>query len=154
MLAAIPFRIPRLGAALAVAGAAVALVGLLTVFGAAAPNVITIHWLTFYGVTVGGYAALPFVRRGDILMVASWLVLAAGVAPCVAGQEISAPHMFADMAGVVTAAAPIYIARLRQVAQGDTRNPRRRQTERETSDYDTSDYDTSDLEASDYETSR
>ena len=142
-------RIPRLAAALAVAGAAATAVGLLTLRGAALPNVITVHWASFYVITAGGYAALPFVRRGDVLMVASWLVLAAGVAPCVAGQEISAPHMFADMAGVLAAAAPIYIARLRQVAQGDTRNPRRRQTEHETSDYDTSD-----LEASDYETSR
>jgi hypothetical protein len=41
--------------------------------------------------------------------------------------------MFADMAGVLLAAAPIYIARLRQVAQGDTRHPRRRQSEREIS---------------------
>lgn len=131
MFAAIPLRIPRLGAALAVAGVAVALVSLLTFWSAALPNVITIHWATFYAITAGGYAALPFVRRGDVLMVASWLVLAAGVAPCIAGEEISAPHMFADMAGVVTAAVPIYIARLRQLAQGDTRQLRRRQTERE-----------------------
>jgi hypothetical protein len=39
--------------------------------------------------------------------------------------------MFADMAGVVTAAMPIYIARLRQIAQGDTRAQRRRRSERE-----------------------
>ncbi len=53
----------------------------------------------FYGVTAGAYGALPFVRRGDIAMVAMWLVLAVGVAPCVEGRELSAPHMFADMAG-------------------------------------------------------
>jgi len=132
VLARVLFRTPRLVAALAVAGAAVAIVAVLTAAGGAIPNVITIHAMTFYGVTAGAYAALPFVRRGDVLMVAIWLVLAAGVAPCLAGQEISAPHMFADMAGVVLAAIPIYVARLRQVAQGDLRRtPRRRQTERE-----------------------
>jgi hypothetical protein len=131
VLVAVPIRIPRLGLALAVAGVAVTLVGWVTYFGAALPNVITIHWAIFYAVTAGGYAALPLVRRGDVLMVASWLVLAAGVGPCIAGQEISAPQMFADMAGVASAAAPIYIARLRQIAQGDVRPNRRRQAERE-----------------------
>jgi hypothetical protein len=131
VLTAVHSRIPRLGAALAVASVAVTLVGLLTWCGANLPNAITIHWATFYAVTAGSYAALPLVRRGDVLMVASWLVLAAGVSPCIAGQEISAPHMFADMAGVATAAGPIYIARLRQIAQGDIRPQRRRQAERE-----------------------
>jgi hypothetical protein len=131
VFAAIPFRIPRLAAALAVAGVAVTLVGALSLRGATLPNVITLHWAVFYAVTAGGYLALPFVRRGDILMVAGWLVLVSGVGPCALGQEISAPEMFADMAGVATAAAPIYIARLRQIAQGDVRNPRRRQTDQE-----------------------
>ena len=131
MFAALPLRIPRLAAALAVAGCAVALVGALSLNSADLPNLITLHWAIFYGVTAGGYLALPFIRRGDILMVAGWLVLASGVGPCILGQEISAPNMFADMAGVATAAAPIYIARLRQIAQGDLRNPRRRQTDRE-----------------------
>ena len=131
MIAATTLRIPRLAAALAVAGGAVTRVGLLTLRGAAAPNSLTLHWATFYGVTAGSYAALPFIRRGDVLMVAGWLVLVAGVAPCATGQEISAPHMFADMAGVITAAVPIYIARMRQLAQGDTRAHRRRQSERE-----------------------
>jgi hypothetical protein len=34
--------------------------------------------------------------------------------------------MFADMAGVLMAAVPIYLARYRQIAQGDTRHDRRR----------------------------
>jgi len=127
----IPLRLPRLAAALCVAGGAVAAIGVLTTRDLDAPNAVTIHWATFYGVTIAAYAALPFVRRGDVLMVAGWLVLAAGVAPCAMGQEISAPHMFADMAGVVTAAVPIYIARMRQVAQGDIRTQRRRQGERD-----------------------
>jgi hypothetical protein len=127
---AIPLRLPRLAAALCVGSGAVAAIGVLTARDIDAPDAVALHWATFYGVTAAAYAALPFVRRGDVLMVAGWLVLAAGVAPCALGQEISAPHMFADMAGVVTAAVPIYIARMRQLAQGDIRAQRRRQGER------------------------
>jgi hypothetical protein len=134
VFASVAFRIPRLVPVIAVGLAAVAVAALLTLRGAALPNVVTVHTLTFYGVTTGAYAVLPLVRRGDVLMVAIWLVLAAGVAPCVAGQEISAVHMFADMAGVLMAGIPIYVARLRQLAQGDTRMLRRRQTERETAE--------------------
>jgi hypothetical protein len=69
------------------------------------------------------------MRRGDVAMVAMWLVLGVGVAPCFSGQELSAPHMFADLAGVLMGAAPIYIARFRQIAQGDVRPYRRRETD-------------------------
>lgn len=124
--------IPRAVLAGVVALAAMMAAGWITFAGTALPNPITAHVLSFYAITAGAYVLLPFVRRGDIVMGGMWLVLAAGVAPCVTGQEISAPHMFADMAGVLMAAAPIYIARMRQIAQGDTRDtPQRRQTERE-----------------------
>jgi hypothetical protein len=126
-------RLPRLATAIAVAASAVVAVTLLTVAGPSIPNPITTHAFAFYLLTAGAYAALPFVRRGDVLMAAMWMVLAAGVAPCAAGREISAPLMFADICGALMAGAPIYIARFRQVAQGDVRDlPRRRQTERET----------------------
>jgi hypothetical protein len=125
------FRVPRIACAAAVAVAAGLAVGLL-VFAGPIANSIPAHLLTFYAVTSAAYAALPFVRRGDVLMGGMWLVLAGGVGPCVVGREISAPQMFADMAGVLMAAVPIYVARLRQLAQGDMREaPRRRQTERE-----------------------
>lgn len=131
MFASVPIRLPRFAAAAAVAASAMTAVGALTFIGEGVPNIITAHVLIFYAVTAGAYAALPFVRRGDILMGGVWMVLAAGVGPCVMGREISAPLMFSDMAGVLLAAAPIYIARLRQIAQGDLRDtPRRRQTER------------------------
>ena len=122
---------PRVIAACAVALAAVIAVALVTLGSPQLTAPVTVHAFTLYAVTAGAYLALPFVRRGDVLMAAIWLVLAAGVAPCIVGQEISATHMFADMAGVLMAAAPIYIARLRQVAQGDTRSFRRRQAEHE-----------------------
>ncbi len=124
-----PFPILRFGSAVAVLSIAIVLVLMLSLRAAGLPWLVTLHVLTFYGITAGAYAALPFIRRGDILMVASWLVLGAGVAPCFAGQELSAPHMFADMAGVLMAAGPIYIARYRQVAQGDTRPLQRREGE-------------------------
>src|SRR5689334_21045011 len=107
---------PRAAMAGVVAVAATVVAGLVTFAGASLPNPVTAHVLAFYAVTAGAYALLPFVRRGDVVMGGMWLVLAAGVAPCVTGQEISATHMFADMAGVLMAAAPIYIARLRQIA--------------------------------------
>lgn len=132
MFARTASRPTRLIACAAVALVGALVVGLLTAAGPAIANVITVHVLVFYAMTAVAYAALPFVRRGDILVASVWLVLMGGVAPCVAGREISAPLMFADMAGVLMAAAPIYIARLRQMAQGDMRQaPRRRQTERE-----------------------
>lgn len=93
------------------------------------PDSLSLDAIVFYAVTAGAYGLLPFVRRGDIVMVAMWLVLGVGIAPCVLGQELSAARMFADMGGVLAAAAPIYIARFRQTAQGDVRPYHRRQAE-------------------------
>jgi hypothetical protein len=122
-------RMVRLASALVVLACAVVLVSPLSIRAAILPDSIQLHALTFYGVTAGAYGLLPFVRRGDIAMVAMWVVLGVGVAPCFLGQELSAPHMFADMAGVLMGAAPVYIARFRQLAQGDVRPHRRREVE-------------------------
>jgi drug/metabolite transporter (DMT)-like permease len=122
-------RMMRTASALLVLASAVLLVSPLSFIRSISPDNIPLHGLTFYGVTVGAYGLLPFVRRGDIAIVAMWVVLGVGVAPCFVGQELSAQDMFADMAGVVLGAAPIYIARFRQVAQGDVRQFRRRQAE-------------------------
>lgn len=126
MFAAGAFRLPRFASAAVAAALAGAAVAVLTAAGPSLPNGVAVHALTFYAVTAGAYVVLPYVRRGDVLMASVWLVLVAGVAPCVMGQEISAPFMFSNMAGVLMASAPIYIARLRQLAQGDTREARRR----------------------------
>jgi hypothetical protein len=124
-------RMVRLASALVVLAGAALLVSPLSMLSAVVPDTIAVHAMTFYGVTVGCYGLLPFVRRGDIAVVAMWLVLGVGVAPCFIGRELSAPHMFADMAGVLMGAAPVYIARFRQIAQGDLRPDRRRLDEAE-----------------------
>ena len=121
MFSTIPFRTQRLISALVVLTCAVMLVAPLALPAAISPERAWVGALIFYAVTAGSYGALPFIRRGDIAAVAMWLMLAVGVAPCAQGHELSPPNMFADMAGVLMAIAPIYLARYRQVAQGDTR---------------------------------
>jgi hypothetical protein len=85
--------------------------------------------LLFYVGTIAAYALMPYVRRGDIPLVAAWVVLLAELAPCVAGQLISPTKVTADVLGVLMATGPIYVARLRQVQQGDVRPGGRRATE-------------------------
>jgi hypothetical protein len=87
--------------------------------------------LLFYAGTATAYGLMPFVRRGDIPLVAAWVVLLSELAPCIAGQLISPAKVAADALGVLLATAPIYLARLRQVQQGDTaRGAARRSTDR------------------------
>lgn len=131
MFPTIPFRLMRFSSALMVLTCAVVLVSPLSVRSAMLGDKPIVDVLTFYGVTVGAYGLLPFMRRGDIALVAMWVVLGVGVAPCFLGDELSAPHMFGGIAGVLMAAAPIYIARFRQMAQGDIREYRRRQVDGE-----------------------
>lgn len=85
--------------------------------------------LLFYVGTTAAYALMPYVRRGDIPLVAAWVVLLAELAPCVAGQLISPMKVTADVLGVLMATGPIYVARLRQVQQGDVRPGGRRASE-------------------------
>jgi hypothetical protein len=85
--------------------------------------------LLFYAGTGLAYGLMPFVRRGDVPLVAAWVVLLAELAPCIAGELMSPVKVTADALGVLMAAAPIYIARLRQVLQGDIRPGGRRASE-------------------------
>jgi len=82
--------------------------------------------LLFYAGTSAAYALMPYVRRGDIPLVAAWVVLLSELSPCVLGELMSPLKVTADVLGVVMAAAPIYLARLRQVLQGDVRPAGRR----------------------------
>lgn len=85
--------------------------------------------LLFYAGTALAFALMPYVRRGDIPLVAAWVVLLSELAPCVGGQLISPSKVAADVLGVLLATGPIYVARLRQVQQGDIRPGGRRATE-------------------------
>lgn len=85
--------------------------------------------LLFYAGTSIAFGLMPFVRRGDIPLVAAWVVLLSELAPCVSGQLISPIKVTADALGVFMATAPIYVARYRQVRQGDVRPTGRRATE-------------------------
>lgn len=85
--------------------------------------------LLFYIGTSLAYAAMPFARRGDIPLVAAWVVLLSELAPCIGGDLMSPIKVAADALGVVLAASPIYIARFRQVQQGDIRPAGRRASE-------------------------
>ena len=85
--------------------------------------------LLFYLGTVAAYGLMPYVRRGDIPLVAAWVVLLSELAPCITGQLLSPIKVTADILGVGMAAGPIYVARLRQVMQGDTHNIGRRASE-------------------------
>jgi len=86
--------------------------------------------LLFYFATVAAYGVMPYVRRGDIPLVAAWVVLLSELAPCITGQLLSPTKVSADILGVAMAAGPIFVARLRQVLQGDTRPTGRRASER------------------------
>ncbi|THD64731.1 hypothetical protein [Phenylobacterium sp.] len=129
MVPTVSFRMMRWASALVVLVCAVVALAPLSLRNTVLPDTVLVDALSFYGVTAAAYVLLPFVRRGDVAIVAMWIVLGVGVAPCFSGQEISASHMFADMAGVLMAAGPVYIARFRQVAQGDVRARRRREIE-------------------------
>ena len=85
--------------------------------------------LLFYLGALGAYALMPFARRGDIPLLAAWVVLLSELAPCIGGQLISPEKVTADALGVLLAAAPVYVARFRQVRQGDTRPAGRRATD-------------------------
>ncbi len=83
----------------------------------------------FYAGTSLAYALLPYVRRGDVPLMAAWVVLVSELAPCLTGQLMSPDRMFADGLGVLMSAGPIFIARLRQICQGDVRPASRRASE-------------------------
>lgn len=107
-------------------GLGVAVLGLSLLPGA---DAFIPRLLLFYAGTSLAYGLMPFVRRGDVPLVAAWVVLISELTPCFAGELMSPTKVTADILGVLMAASPIYIARLRQVLQGDVRPGGRRATE-------------------------
>jgi len=85
--------------------------------------------MLFYLGTVAAYALMPYARRADIPLVSAWVVLLSELAPCISGELISPTRVAADALGVLMAAGPVYVARLRQVLQGDIRPAGRRASE-------------------------
>lgn len=85
--------------------------------------------LLFYAATSLAYGLMPRVRRVDIPLAAMWIVLGAELAPLFAGRMISPMTVAADVLGVAMAAGPIFIARARQLMQGDLRLRTRRSGE-------------------------
>lgn len=82
--------------------------------------------MLFYVATAIAYGLMPFARRGDIPLVAAWAVLLCELAPCLTGKVLSPINVAADGLGVVMAALPFFIARFRQLQQGDVRPAGRR----------------------------
>ena len=112
-------RLARRPGYIAMGGAIAAVVVLVCLSGVAAgPGG---RAMLFYLATAAAYALMPYVRRGDIPLAAMWVVLAVELAPLASGRLISPWMVFGDVAGVVMAATPIFIARARQVMQGDLR---------------------------------
>lgn len=85
--------------------------------------------LLFYVGTAVAYTLMPYVRRGDIPLVAAWVVLLSELAPCIGGELMSPIKVTADALGVLLAVGPVFIARFRQVQQGDVRPAGRRATD-------------------------
>lgn len=80
----------------------------------------------FYIGTSLAYVFMPLIRRGDIPLVAAWVVLLSELLPGFTGHMISARNVLADGLGILMAATPIYVARFRQIQQGDIRSDVRR----------------------------
>lgn len=106
-------------------GAAVLVLSLTPLTDAFIPRM-----LLFYAGITAAYGLMPFARRGDVPLVAAWVVLLSELAPCIGGELISPIKVAADALGVLMAVGPIYIARFRQVQQGDIRPSGRRANER------------------------
>ncbi len=110
-------------------GAAVGLATLALSFLPIADSFLA-RTLLFYAATSLAYVLMPFARRGDVPLVSAWVVLFSELSPCITGELMSPTNVTADALGVLMAVGPIYIARFRQVQQGDTRPAGRRASER------------------------
>ena len=88
----------------------------------------------FYLSVAVTYALMPMTRRGDVPLVAAWVILLSELSPCALGRMLSPANVLIDTLGVAMAVAPIYIARLRQVRQGDLGATQRRAMKRRAAD--------------------
>jgi hypothetical protein len=115
-------------------------VRILTVFAGAIATVLLLgpfhapqgwdklaHGTMFYGFTLLALVCLPWNRKGEIIVAVIAIGGASEVAQHFTGRDMSLFDWLADAAGVIVAAAPVYVARLREIArQGPDGMPDRR----------------------------
>jgi hypothetical protein len=105
-------------------------VRILTVFAGAIATVLLLgpfhapqgwdklaHGAMFYGFTLLALVCLPWNRKGDIVVAVIAIGGASEIAQHFTGRDMSLFDWLADAAGAIVAAAPVYVARLRQIAQ-------------------------------------
>ena len=105
-------------------------VRILTVFAAAIATVLLLgpfhapqgwdklaHATMFYGFTLLALVCLPWSRKGEIVLAVVAIGAASEIAQGFTGRDMSVFDWLADSAGALIAAAPVYVAQLRQVAQ-------------------------------------
>jgi VanZ family protein len=114
-------------------------VRILTVFLAAIATVLLLgpfhapqgwdkvaHATMFYGFTLLALVCLPWNRKGEIVLAVIAIGAASEIAQGITGRDMSVFDWLADAAGAMVAAVPIYVARLRQIAQQAPQGGRRR----------------------------
>ena len=84
------------------------------------------HGTMFYGFTLLARVCLPWSRKGDIVAAVIAIGAASEIAQGLTGRDMSVFDWLADAAGAIVAAAPVYVAQLRQVAQAREVGPDRR----------------------------
>jgi hypothetical protein len=85
-----------------------------------------LHVAVFYACTLCALAALPWNRKLDVTLGATCLAAAWETAHGVATGAGRPQYLMLDACGVALAAAPVWIARLRQIAQQDRFGSERR----------------------------
>lgn len=83
------------------------------------------HGAMFYGLTLLALAALPSNRKEDIALAVVAIAAASEVAQYFAGRDMSLADWLVDTVGVFVATAPVYVGRMRHLAQRARRDAHR-----------------------------
>ena len=83
------------------------------------------HGAMFYGLTLLALASLPSNRKEDVALAVIAIAAASEVAQYFAGRNMSLVDWLADTAGVFVATLPVYVGRMRQLAQRARRDAHR-----------------------------
>jgi hypothetical protein len=78
-----------------------------------------LHVAVFYAFTLCAFAALPWNRKADVALGAVCLAAGWETIHGVTTGESRPQYLALDVCGIALAAAPVWIARLRQIAQQD-----------------------------------